>query len=280
MHKALRTRKLLIDTTGKLGDGWTPAFCSGGLTYQGGELSAWKGGYFGQDRIGGPAALWSDRWQEIIPERLNAFADSISDPIFMLNVEHYPDHRTGHLIDIIEGIRSRRPDVAIGIWSVIPSSLFSMLIDYAQYIDFKAGHPHYTRPASWWNHPTVGPARVAAFKAWQARNDQVAAKLVPHVDVLFPSIYPGKEPDRYSPAWALTRVVELQVEESIRISRGLPVLPVYYPFVSPTKSIASEELTAASVEGAADADGFVMWGDVNTPDEVIVAAGEIAKSRL
>lgn len=277
IHNAFRKAKFVANATPYDIDGVPRVKFSGGLTYQyaGREESAWIGGYFGEDRAGDPPAPWPKRWQAWDPDRLNRFADSVVEPILGLNIEHYGDAGIGRIVDIIEAIRDRRPDLAIGLWSIVPKSQFWVLQDYAQFIDWKAGRPHFKQLDSWWNHPAVGPARVRAFEDWQAGNDRAARRLVPHIDFVCPSVYPVKDRG-LEPIWTLAREPELMIAECRRVAPGLPVLATYYPFLSTTKLPASPALTEAILNACRKADATIIFGDVNTKEPVVRGAFEIA----
>lgn len=279
MHAAFRDFKL-FNATGQALDGFTPIACSGGLTYQtqDGERSAWIGGYYGEDRTGEPAAPWSSRWQAFDPSRLISFAESLTSRVLMINVEHYGDDGLGRLVDLLETLREYRPDVALGVWSLLPSSEWWTVQNYAQFIDWQAGHPHFDQVATWWRR--VGPSRVVTFEAWQARNRLIARKLAPHVDALFPSIYPVYDIQSAGDEWKLARNVDLVIEEARAVAGGLPIFPVYFPFTAWSKKPASPALTQALCRAVKPADGLVLWSDGSLSLEHLAKSADAARSAI
>lgn len=266
IHPTFRKSRITLNATYHDAPGYARCKIDGGLTYKdasGAWQSAWVGGYDGPN---GPKD-WSTRWQEIIPEKLDAFAQSIDADYFALNVEHYGPDKLGRLVDIIERIRAASDGrYAIGVWSIVPRSDWSTLKSYAEVVDYQAGHPHFDMPATWW--AKASPARVLAYKQWQEANELAAKKLVPHVDFLMPSIYPVKEPDRYAPDWSLAREPDLMIAECRRLAPELPVLACYYPYISALRKPASETVNRVVLDAARGADGTVIWADGNiTPEQ-------------
>jgi hypothetical protein len=271
-HPALKSFKLLNASRVESLAGYDRILETGGMLYRdenGVEQSPWVGGVWGEDRTGAPAAPWSNRWQTFDRVRLEKFADSVTARVLMLDIEHYADDQLGKLVDLIETIRSFRPDIAIGVWSILPASDWWTVQNFAQYLDFRNGHPHFVMSSQWWHHPNVGKKYEAAYAKWQARNRLAAAKLVPHVDYLAPSIYPARDIDAENLAWELARNAELVIDEAISLAQGKPVLPVYYPWVSASRTPASEALTAAIAGACVKADGLVLWSDGNTPEAAV-----------
>jgi hypothetical protein len=267
IHQAFRKPAFLANgTTYNLPD-MVRVHIDGGLRYKvnGREYSAWEGGYDGPN---GPKD-WKTRWQAWDPTRLDRFSDSITAPYFALNVEHYGLNGLSRLVDIIEHIRRRRPDVAIGVWSLLPKSLFWPVYDYSQWLDYKAGRPHLQQTDKWW--AIVGPDREVAFRAWQAENDFAARKLVPHVDYLMPSCYPVIEPTQEL-MWTAAREPELSIAECRRVAPHLPVIASYYAYISSAQRVASPLLTKTILDAMRAADHRVIWGDQNTPQAVVADA--------
>lgn len=257
-----KTRKI-FNATGYDVAGFELIDISGGLLYENASQTAWNGGYYGEDRKSDPPASWPNRWQSFDPAKLRLYARSLKTRVFVLNVEHYRDHELGKLVDILEIIRAERPEITLGVWSVIPCSEFYTLQNYAGFIDFQAGKPWGVEPAAWWNHPDVGPARVAGYEALRQRNDRIASVLLPHVDALFPSVYAAVDyQGEPAKAWTIGRPVELQVDESIRIAKGKPVYPVYSPTLSNGMPL-SEVVHVETFKATRKAAGVVVWANTS-----------------
>lgn len=273
MHKIFKREPFVLNGSRYPIAGVETVQFSGGLTYQDGgvEKSAWIGGYYGEGRKGDPAAPWANRWQAVDGFNLKQFAKSITSSVFVLNVEHYGADSVGRIVDIVERIREVRPDVAIGLWSVLPSSQWWVVYDYAAYIDWKAGKPHINMPSTWWEHPTIGPTRIRAFEKWRQENSFMAKKLVPHLDFLCPSVYPAQEAQANTPLWCMAREPDLMIEECRRLC-DLPVIPCYYPYISGYKRAASDDLNKTIMQACRKADGAIVWSDGNATQAQVESA--------
>lgn len=265
IHPALISRPI-FDGTVKGGAGPLRALVEGGLRYRdasGNEQSAWIGGYYGENRTKDPAAPADKKWQIIDREKGRAFARSITAPLFALNVEQYPADGLGRLIDVLELIRSERPDVALAVWGVLPESNWWLFNNYAQAVDYRDSRPHPSAPPQspgWW--ATTLQQQTRALEAWRVEARLRAAKLLPHVDVVIPVIYPVFDADDAN-AWYAARGSGFAVGETVKLAGGKPVYPCFWPYASDPKVKTSDALNRAVLAASfeAGADGFIVWAD-------------------
>lgn len=256
--------KLLLNGTQHAIPGYVRARIDGRLTYTFGneERCAWVGG------PDGPREQYDH-------DKLIEFAESIVDPYYVLNVEK-PGKSIGLCVDIIETIRAAAtPGTQLGLWSIVPSSNYYTLANYAGYRDFQAGRPHNAMPASWWAHPTNGPTFVREFVQWRESNTLQARKLLPHVDFLMPSIYPVIEPPA-DKQWMGGREPELMIAECRRLTTK-PVFACWSPHISGTATLASPGYARAALGAAMKgADGIAIWTDTHASPETATTALSMA----
>lgn len=265
--------KLLLNGTQYAMTGHVRARVDGRLVYvaNGVERCAWVGG---PDGPNGPADVATWR-QNIIREDLIDYAQSIAEPYFVLNVEHYAIDSLGRIIDILETIRFARPDLMIGLWSVLPVSDFTTVANFSAYQDFRAGRPHDARGAGWWAQPVNGPAITQRFLEWKERDRLIARKLRPHLDFTCPSIYPVYEPTR-DQLWTAAREPELMIAECRQLCPSLPCFPCWTPHIYASNKRASPALMQTVLEAAIrKADGVMIWTDgfISESEAVSVMSG-------
>jgi hypothetical protein len=131
----------------------------------------------------------------------------------------------------LSAFRRADPSVKLGLYSMLP------LRDY-------------------WR--AIGLQGAAARDEWKQQNTTIASSLIPHVDVLFPSLYTfyGNK-DRW------VSYAEANIAEARRISQGKPVYCFLWPQFHKSLAFLPGDYWYTELETCRRlADGIVIWGTI------------------
>ncbi|MER8509602.1 hypothetical protein NKH91_13145 [Mesorhizobium sp. M0894] len=154
-----------------------------------------------------------------------------------IDIEHWPltgteadrDSSIANYQATLSAIRQADPNLKLGLYNVLPV-------------------------ADYWR--AIGARGEDGLKEWRSRNTEIASALIPHVDMLFPSLYtPYGDQD----AWVT--YAQANIEEARRISQGRPVYCFLWPQFPKTLAFLPGEFWYAELDTCRRlADGIVIWG--------------------
>lgn len=152
-----------------------------------------------------------------------------------VDIEHWPltgtdaDSSIAKYLATLSAIRQAEPNLKLGLYNVLPV-------------------------ADYWR--AVGAQGGDALSSWKSRNTEIASALIPHVDVLFPSVYTP-----YSDKDAWVTYAQANIKEARRISQGKPVYCFLWPQFPKTLAFLPGDFWYAELATCRKfADGIVIWG--------------------
>jgi hypothetical protein len=165
-----------------------------------------------------------------------------TDNLLVLDIEHWSMTPEGipetvrKYNQVADWVKSERPELKIGYYGVPPRRNYNDAI-------------------------TTSTVRLAP---WYATNDSLAG-MVPHIDVLFPSLYTFKND---IPAWV--RYAKANIAEAKRLANGKPIYPyIWFKYHNSTAlkdQYIDRKFWRIQLETIRDAgaDGVVIWGSEGT----------------